>query len=101
MLKLRSSHALQASQPNDSGYTLVEVLVTLAIVALALGPLLSVFSDGFRRTGHSQAMAQATLHARSLLDRAGIDTPLREGLTTGQLENGFRWRLSIDRKSVV
>ena len=84
------------SEGSDAGFTLIEVLVTLAILALALGTLSGLFSDGFRRAGQAEAMAQANLNARSLLDKVGADIPLRQGMTTGRLEHGLTWRLRIE-----
>lgn len=82
---------------NDAGFAILEVLVALAILAIALGVLLAVFADGIRRQGRAEELAEATLHAQSLLARVGADVPLKVGLTTGALSNGMRWQVRVER----
>lgn len=86
----------QDAESGEAGFTLIEAIVTLAILALALSTLVSVLSDGFRRAGQAEVVAQANLHARSLLDKVGAEIPLTPGLTTGQLANGSHWQLHIE-----
>jgi general secretion pathway protein I len=81
----------------DAGFAILETLVALAILAIALGVLLAVFSDGIRRQGRAEKLAEATLHAQSLLARVGADVPLRAGVTTGTLPNGMLWQVLVDR----
>jgi general secretion pathway protein I len=78
-----------------AGFTLVEIIVALAILALCLSVLLNTISDALWRTGEAEAQAEAASLARSLLAQAGGAVPLRDGETAGQLDNGFRWRLQV------
>jgi general secretion pathway protein I len=77
-----------------AGFTLVEIIVALAILALCLNVLLTTISDALWRTGEAEAQAEAASLARSLLAQAGSALPLRDGAAAGRFENGFRWRLS-------
>jgi general secretion pathway protein I len=85
------------AERRDAGFTLVETLAALAILAVALGVLLAVFSDGIRRHGQAEQLAIATLEAQSLLARLGVDIPLKAGTATGTLPRGLHWRLHVDR----
>src|SRR5262249_38679021 len=87
------SRARAANQ--KAGFTLVEVIVALAILALSLNVILPAISDALWRTGEAEAQAEAASLARSLLAQAGSAMPLNNGAAAGQLENGFRWRLSV------
>ena len=78
-----------------SGFTLVEIIVALAILALCLNVILAAISDALRRTGEAEAQAEAASLARSLLAQAGSAVPLDDGAAAGQLANGFRWRLQV------
>src|SRR5262249_2971899 len=78
-----------------AGFTLVEIIVALAILALSLNVMLPVISDALWRTGEAEAQAEAASLARSLLAQAGSAVPLRDGTAAGQFENGFRWRLEV------
>ena len=84
------------SERGEAGFALVEVLASLAILALALGVLFAVLSDAARRTSHAERLAEASLHAQSLLARVGPEMPLTQGVTAGELPNGLRWQLRIE-----
>lgn len=93
---MRSECPLDKCSNSESGFTLLEMLVALAILALALSVLFGMLSDGTRRTGEAEALADAGLHARSLLAKVGSEIPLQGGVTDGQLDNGFRWQVRVE-----
>jgi general secretion pathway protein I len=78
-----------------SGFTLVEVVVAMAILAVSLGVMLRMFSNDLSRASQIEAEVVASSLAQTLLARAGIDQPLLNGETTGQFNNGFRWRMRV------
>jgi general secretion pathway protein I len=80
----------------QSGFTLIEVLVALAILGISLAVLLHIFSESLHRARESQAEMTASALAQSLLADAGHSLPLRPGDTTGELPNGYSWRLHIE-----
>jgi prepilin-type N-terminal cleavage/methylation domain-containing protein len=79
----------------EEGFTLVELLVSLAILAVALGVLFGAISDALDRTRKDRDDALAGSLAQSLLARAGIERSLRAEDLNGTYANGMRWRLSI------
>jgi general secretion pathway protein I len=82
---------------NEAGFTLVEVVVALAILALSLAVLLNVISSGIRQTDSAKKMTQAGSLAQSLLSKLGTEMPIQEGLTSGEFAEGFRWRVRAER----
>jgi general secretion pathway protein I len=80
----------------EAGFTVVEIVVALTILALALGVLLNVMSNSVRQTGRAETIAEAGSLAQSLLAEIGRELPLRNGQMTGQSDHGFRWRVQID-----
>ncbi len=80
----------------EAGFTVVEVVAALTILAMALGVLLNIMSNSVRQTGQAEAVAEAGSLARSLLAKAGTEWPLRDGEITGQSDRGFRWQLRIE-----
>lgn len=80
----------------ERGFTLLEVLVAFAILSVALGGLLLVFSDGLRTADRSVTISTATLQAQSLLAEVGRTIPARAGLVDGVLEDGSRWEVAIE-----
>ena len=86
---------MSRTRRKDGGFTLVEVLVAFAIVAVSLGALLQIFSGGLRSSRTAEAYATAALLAESKLARIGIEEPLEEGDTTGVFDNGFEWQSTV------
>ena len=77
------------------GFTLIEIIVALAILAVALGALFQAFSGGLQATAVAGRQAAAVMLAQSLLDRIGQDIPLVAGEQTGVSEDGLRWSIAI------
>ena len=79
----------------ERGFTLVELLVSLAILAVALGVLFSAISSALDRTRKDRDEALAGSLVQSLLARTGTDRPLRAGEDSGVYSNGMRWRVAV------
>ena len=81
---------------SQRGYTLLEVLVAFALLAIGLGLLLAILSGGVRAVANASDSTRATLYAESVLDTLGADQRLQPGRSTGVYENGrYRWTLDI------
>lgn len=77
----------------SAGFTLIEVLVALAVLAVGLGFAFRGLSGGFLWVDRSRDEAAALSLADSVLARVGHDIPLQDGTLTGQAEQGLAWRL--------
>lgn len=78
------------------GFTLLEVLVAFALLAIALTLLLGTLSGAARQVGQADVRTRAVLHAQSLLSSVGIESPLQEGQQQGRWEQGrYRWQLQV------
>lgn len=79
------------------GFSLLEVIVAFALLALALTLLLGSLSGAARQVGQADVRTRATLHAQSLLAVTGVEAPLQLGRTQGEWEQGrYRWQLQVD-----
>lgn len=78
----------------QAGYTLIEIVVAFAILALGLTLLLGTLSGATRQVRQAGEAGRAGLHAQSLLAEYGeVPSP---GAREGQLEDGrYRWRLQV------
>ena len=78
------------------GYTLIEVIVAFAILALALTLLLGTLSGAARQVRWADEAGRAALHAQSLLDQVGVGEALQPGHRDGDFEQGlYRWSLDV------
>ena len=86
----------ERSRSADRGFTLLEVLVAFAILAVSLAFLMHVIANVVGRTGEADARAGALQIAQSLVDRVGIDRPLEDGIADGESGSRYRWQLKIE-----
>ncbi len=77
------------------GFTLLEVLIAFAILAVALVALIRAFSSGLRGLDAAEAAAVALQHARSKIEEVGTVIPLEAGEYGGEFEDGTRWSIAI------
>ncbi len=80
---------------NRRGFTLVEVLVALAVLTIALSGMMQIFSTGMRAAASAEARTIAVLLARSQLAAIGVETPLAAGDSEGEWDERFRWTASV------
>lgn len=88
--------ATRGGRRNAGGYTLIEVIVAFALLAMALTLLLGTLSGAARQVRWSADAGRAALHAQSLLDSLGVAQPLQPGTRSGAFEDGrYPWSLTI------
>ena len=81
----------------QQGYSLIEVIVAFALLALALSLLLGTLSGATRQVRWSGDAGRAALHAQSLLATVGVGAPLRPGQRNGKFDDGrYRWSLQVN-----
>ena len=78
------------------GFTLIEVVVAFALLALALTFLLGSLSGAASQVRIASDSSRATLHAQSLLAQVGVGETLQPGRRQGNFDAGrYRWVLDI------
>ncbi len=83
-------------QRNNRGFTLLEVLVAFAILAVFLGATLPTLSRSLAGTRTGGETIAATAYAQSLLDGVGAAGRVRPGSFAERLVTpGFRSRLTV------
>jgi general secretion pathway protein I len=80
---------------DQKGFTLIEVLVALAIAALGLALLFAATGSGLENVAASDRYMRASSLAQSRLSWAGHSLPLKKGDYSGDEEGGFRWHVHI------
>ena len=81
----------------QGGYSLIEVIVAFALLALALTLLLGTLSGATRQVRWSGDAGRAALHAQSLLDTVGVGEALQPGRRDGEFDDGrYRWSLRVE-----
>ncbi|MGN7127659.1 type II secretion system protein [Methylorubrum thiocyanatum] len=80
---------------SQEGFSLVEALVAVAILALCVSMVGRVVSSRAERLTHDTDRLRAVFAAEAILNRIGLDLPLRTQDTSGQLGDGSHWRIVI------
>lgn len=75
------------------GFTLLEVLAAIALLAFAFAIGLRAMSGALGNATRGAAMTSATLEAQSLLDTQGLTAALKPGVQQGRFADGAIWRL--------
>jgi general secretion pathway protein I len=75
------------------GFTLIEMVIALAILGLTLSVLYGAFESALSRSRHDARLSEGTLIAQSLLARAGTEWPLTDGTTRGEW-NAYTYELT-------
>jgi general secretion pathway protein I len=87
-----------AERRAEAGFSLLEVLVAFAILAVAMTAVLQAFGGGLDAVRRTQAANETWSAARSLLDRVGPELPLVPGLRNGTDASGAAWTVLINRR---
>ena len=76
------------------GFTVIELMVALVILALGVVLLTGALSDSVSRATHAEKEAVAVRMAETWLARLGTDRPVTPGVTSGQAD-GILWTQEI------
>lgn len=84
-----------------SGFTLMEVMVAIAVMGITLIGLMHIFSSLLSGIGKSELYAEGTLVAREVLERSMIGKTLEEGVYSGDVKQMFQWELIVRRRETA
>jgi general secretion pathway protein I len=81
---------------HDGGFTLLETLVALVILALTLTTVYQTIGWTLQRSAQQRHRDRAWLTAQSLLNQLRGESSLKTGRVSGQTPQGERWRSEIE-----
>lgn len=77
------------------GFTLLEVVVAMAIVGLGVVTLFEIFSLGLRLGSRSSAKSEAMTFGTQAIDEVLIRRKLPEGIEEGSSAGRYRWQVDV------
>jgi prepilin-type N-terminal cleavage/methylation domain-containing protein len=78
-----------------SGFTLIEVVVAMAIVGLGVVTLLQIFSLGLRLGAKSSVETESMAYGRQVMDEVLARMSIDQGPTQGHFQERGRWQLRV------
>lgn len=79
----------------QDGFTLVEILVAMMVLAVAAVSLLQSFAGGLKASDGARQRGYALLLAQSKMATVGVELPLEPGTTDGRFDDRFAWTVTI------
>ena len=77
------------------GFTLIEVLAAIALLAIAFAIALGALGKSAQNAARATALDAAVEHAQSLFAEQGLMAPLKDASTEGSFDDGMRWTLKV------
>jgi len=78
------------------GFTLIEVVVAFVLLSIVMATGFELFTTGMRRAVDLEERSKALVVAQSQLAAAGVEQQLKEGVASGQTEDGkYQWTVTI------
>jgi general secretion pathway protein I len=85
---------MSARRRRERGFTLIEVLVALGVLAATIALVSRTFGDGWYAVRQGGLEARAVAVARAQMDSVGIETPIEAGTRSG-VEGDVRWQVQV------
>jgi general secretion pathway protein I len=87
---------MKKSMRHVRGFSLLEVIAAILLLAITFAALMEVAGGSIRLSQSASQYTQAALWARSLLDTRFTLDPIQPGVTEGQFDDRYRWRLQVE-----
>ena len=80
----------------ETGFTLLEVVVAMAIVGIGVVTVMELFSLGLRLAGASSTRTEAVAYSREAVDSFLVRKSFDGRGESGSLGRALRWRIDVD-----
>jgi general secretion pathway protein I len=83
------------------GFTLIEIVVTLAIIGIGLSVVIELFSGGLRLVRTSMEYTKAVNYARMKMEEISVKQKIEEGKEEGRFDDHFRWEVEVKKADLL
>jgi general secretion pathway protein I len=85
----------------NRGFTLLEVVVAMAILGIALTIIIELFGGGLRLGRTSEEYTRAAGFARMKLEEISLSKSLGEGIEEGEFAPDYRWQVEVKKVDLL
>lgn len=89
--RIRQSGQFAIAHSQGAGFTLIEVIVAMTILAISLVAVLQLFSGGLKASSISRNYTLAIAHAKNKMEELSF-APVQD---SGEFEDGFKWESDV------
>ena len=86
---------------SSKGFTLIEIVVALAILSIGLTVIIELFSGGLRLGRTSEDYTKAIGYGRMKLEEIISKEDIEEGNNEGDFDKTFRWQVDIKKVDLL
>jgi general secretion pathway protein I len=79
------------------GFTLIEIVVALAILSIGVTVIMELFAGGLRSARVSEDYTKATWHGQAKMEEMLMIRDLSEGVTEGTFDDQFSWKSEVKK----
>jgi general secretion pathway protein I len=92
---------MRRGRKEASGFTLIEVVVAMAILSIGLVVIIELFGGGLRLGRVSGEYTKAAGYARIKMEEISLAKSLVEGVQAGNFDNDYRWQVEVRRVDLI
>jgi general secretion pathway protein I len=85
----------------EKGFTLIEVVIALAILGIGLTAIIELFSGGLRLGRISQGYTKAMNFASLKMEEIVTQKTIEAGEDEGEFDRTFRWQTGIEKVDIL
>jgi general secretion pathway protein I len=85
----------------NRGFTLIEIVVAMAILGVGLIVVIELFSGGLRLGRASEDYTKAVGLARLKMEEFTLRESLEEGNEAGDFDRDFRWQVGVKKVDIL
>lgn len=87
-------------ETNKQGFTLVETLVSIMIMAISLAIILQLFSGGLNAGRVSEGYTRGIFYAQEKMEEILLEKKLSNVTLSGEFQDGYSWTAIIEYQGV-
>jgi len=85
----------------EKGFTLIEVVIALAILGIGLTVIIELFSGGLRLARISEEYTRGANYARIKMGEIASQQGIKEGDEEGKFDETYRWEVGVKKIDIL
>jgi general secretion pathway protein I len=91
----------KTNKRSEEGFTLIEVVVALAILGITLTVIIELFAGGLRLARTSKEYTKAVSYAHTKMEDIVSQQNIEEGVSEGEFDDIYHWRVAMNKVNLL